>query len=947
MSPSRETHVADYFRLHTLGGLYLVAPDGEIVRQQRRRLALMALVGAAGDRGASRDKLIAWLSPESTTDAARHSLHQLLYYIRRQVGEDAFTGSDPLILNPVVISCDLVEFEAAVKARDLARAASLYKGPFLEGFHLPESPEFDEWASQERARLAAMHTDAILALASDATKRGDHRASAGWWRQLASVDPLSSTTALGLVRSLVASGDAPAALVHARHHEAAVRSELGSSPDPEFTAYVAGIHPLPPAAASRASAPPVVEHELAAGAREGARSSVETPAAPRRTRVWTTAGLFAAAAGGYLLLFSGNAAQSDAIVGSFSPDNQILVGDFAAASRDSLSARALSEALRSSLGASRAVSIVSRAEVDRALGKMQQPITAQLDQSLAHELALRNGYEGVLTGAITPIGTGYVLSARLTTVNGNEIATLSEPAASPDALIPAVGRLSKALRRAIGESASAIDSVRPLEQVTTASLRALQLYTQAVDESREGRGETAHTLGLLRQAIAHDSAFAMAHRYLGIKLYLVDSTQEALRELRLAERFSNRLTEIERLSALSTLHLVLRDYSRSADEAAGVRRLDPKSTWALNQLGLLANFLVRYEDGRQIAAERGRLDPSGRSHLVAASLYAGRHNDALAVARRFFDRYKHSTGSPSSAEARSGMGMVHSATAGFDSTEFYSVPRGTSDPGNKDRLASSQLARGQLRKAFATMGARTHGGESPTSRISATPESHAALAEIVMSSERLSSARRLDAVLADREYHRGNPANRRLSPVLALALAGRVADARRELAVIEKSSDSDVLVARFPELSLARGAVALAEGKLEQSIDFFRAASSSFSFGYDACRVCALPWLGRAYEAAGRNDSAVVVYERYLATGDPDRGGTDGLWLAVTLRRLGNLYAERGDTVMAIRRLEQFAALWSGADSVLQPQVSAARKRIADLRPIRVVAGPTPAAPQP
>lgn len=35
-------------------------------------------------------------------------------------------------------------------------------------------------------------------------------------------------------------------------------------------------------------------------------------------------------------------------------------------------------------------------------------------------------------------------------------------------------------------------------------------------------------------------------------------------------------------------------------------------------------------------------------------------------------------------------------------------------------------------------------------------------------------------------------------------------------------------------------------------------------------RICALPWLGRAYEAAGRNDSAVAVYERYLATGDPD-----------------------------------------------------------------------------
>jgi tetratricopeptide (TPR) repeat protein len=229
-----------------------------------------------------------------------------------------------------------------------------------------------------------------------------------------------------------------------------------------------------------------------------------------------------------------------------------------------------------------------------------------------------------------------------------------------------------------------------------------------------------------------------------------------------------------------------------------------------------------------------------------------------------------------------------------------------------------------------------HGGESPTSRFSAIPESNAALAEIVMSSDRLSSARRLDAVLTDREYNRGNPANRRLGPVMALALAGRIIDARRKLDEFEKSSDRDVLVARYPELSLTQGVIALAGGEYERSIDFFRAASSSFSFGYDACRVCALPWLGRAYESAGRNDSAVVVYERYLATGDPDRGGTDGLWLAVTFRQLGILYAQRGDTAKAIRRLEEFVTLWSGADPVLQPQVSAARKRIADLRPVRV-----------
>ena len=34
----------------------------------------------------------------------------------------------------------------------LRPAADLYRGPFLDGFYLPDSPEFDGWVGQERRR---------------------------------------------------------------------------------------------------------------------------------------------------------------------------------------------------------------------------------------------------------------------------------------------------------------------------------------------------------------------------------------------------------------------------------------------------------------------------------------------------------------------------------------------------------------------------------------------------------------------------------------------------------------------------------------------------------------------------------------------------------------------------------------------------------------------------
>src|SRR4051794_24070782 len=110
MPNSRDSHPPAPFRLRGLGGLSLVAATGRAAGQQRRRLALLALLASARERGMTRDRLISLLSPESSTESARHSLHQLLYYLRQQLGEDAFLGTDPLRLNPAIVTFDVSEF---------------------------------------------------------------------------------------------------------------------------------------------------------------------------------------------------------------------------------------------------------------------------------------------------------------------------------------------------------------------------------------------------------------------------------------------------------------------------------------------------------------------------------------------------------------------------------------------------------------------------------------------------------------------------------------------------------------------------------------------------------------------------------------------------------------------------------------------------------------------
>jgi DNA-binding SARP family transcriptional activator len=226
------------FRLETFGGLTLTDDAGRHVAPQRRRLALLALLAAAGDRGTTRDKLIACLWPESAADNARHALEQLLYSLRRQLPGGLVPGADPLRLDPVVVSTDVADFASRLAAGDLAGAVALYRGPFLDGFFLNGAPEFERWADRERTRLAGEHERALRALADEAEAQGRHTAEIDFKRRLTSADPLAERAAAELVRALAAAEDWVGATRAAREYAARVREDLPGVPVPDLEALV-------------------------------------------------------------------------------------------------------------------------------------------------------------------------------------------------------------------------------------------------------------------------------------------------------------------------------------------------------------------------------------------------------------------------------------------------------------------------------------------------------------------------------------------------------------------------------------------------------------------------------------------------------------------------------------------------------------------------------------
>ncbi|HYW49475.1 MAG TPA: BTAD domain-containing putative transcriptional regulator, partial [Gemmatimonadaceae bacterium] len=188
--------------LRLLGGLSL-SMDGIRLTgpaTQRHRLALLALLAGARSKGQSRDRLVAWLWPERDSERARNLLNQGVHALRRTIGETAIiSDQNDLRLDPVALACDVVAFEDAVAAGELERAIALYTGPFLDGFHLPGTSEFEQWATGERERLRRVYTRSLERLAESAEDRREWRAAADRWRALVAEEPYDARTTLRLM----------------------------------------------------------------------------------------------------------------------------------------------------------------------------------------------------------------------------------------------------------------------------------------------------------------------------------------------------------------------------------------------------------------------------------------------------------------------------------------------------------------------------------------------------------------------------------------------------------------------------------------------------------------------------------------------------------------------------------------------------------------------------
>ena len=528
-------------RINALGGLALLRDGVPITGEaaQPRRLALLALLGRAGARGLTRDKVLALLWPDTEEERARRTLSQALYALRQGIGSDAaITGTSDLRLDPDVVTSDVAEFEVALREGALELAAALYAGPFLDGFRLPAAAEFDRWVETERGTLAHDYAAVLERLAKDASTQGDAVRASGWWRKRAALDATNPRLAMELMRSLAASGDRAGAVHHARVFTVlceqdelpvnpaveALAKELREPLEPVKQAVASTIEPPPPVAVRDPEpAPAAAVTEVAQDAPPAVRTR------PRRA-MFVIAGGVALAAAAVVAVARPWSARP---VADPPGPPTVIVGQIKdyAAEQVSLT-HALGDMLATNLARAPGLRVVSAARAQELL----QGVSGGSDTTAGAVIAAaqRAGARELIDGALFRLGQSrYRLDLNRTDLSTGALGT-SITVEGPDvfALVDSgTARLVAALG-AVGPTGSVAD-------VTTHSLVAYRLYVDGLRAYFRGNSPVAH--GMFQAALDEDSTFALAAYYSALTESPSERIGPALaRAVRLADRASDR-----------------------------------------------------------------------------------------------------------------------------------------------------------------------------------------------------------------------------------------------------------------------------------------------------------------------------------------------------------------------------------------------------------------------
>jgi eukaryotic-like serine/threonine-protein kinase len=588
--------------------------------------------------------------------------------------------------------------------------------------------------------------------------------------------------------------------------------------------------------------------------------------------------------------------------------DSILITDFTNTTGDPVFDSTLRTGLEADLEQSPLLNVVSDEKIRRTLRFMDRPPNTRITPEVGREICQRDGITAMLEASIASLGSQYVITLKAANAaTGDTLAEEQVQTGSKEQVLNALGTASSHLRQKLGETLASLRKFnQPLEEVTTASLEALQAFALASMAGNE-KG-TAAAIPFYKRAIELDPKFAAAYLALGVTYLDGNEPGLAAPDLQKAFELSNRVSERERLKITSNYYDFTGEIEKARRAYEQWTEAYPHDAAARQDIAVLYATLGQYQKALEEQLEALRLqpdDPIVYTFLMEVYLYLDQPIEASAICDQAKARWH------DNAEVCIlcyWVAFMKNDTAGM----AREVTLATGKPGVEDQIlaaqASTEAYYGRLSRS------RQLWQQAITSAERADEKERAALW--------VATAALNEALLRDfgRALQRaatavGLASSRDVEAVAALAL-GRAGDAGRAAAL------ADSLAHRFPldtlvgsvyvptiraEIQLKHGDAGRAVTELEAEIPYDLAVLWNFPTMYPVYVR------GEAYLATRQGNAAAGEFQKIL----DHHGLADWTLPLGALARLGLARASalQGDTAKARGAYQHFLALWKDADA--------------------------------
>ena len=361
------------------------------------------------------------------------------------------------------------------------------------------------------------------------------------------------------------------------------------------------------------------------------------------------------------------------------PTVKVLLADFQNKTSDAVFDGTLESSFALAMEGAPFISAYNRTQARKTLTQIK-PDATLLDEAGASLIALREGVNVVISGAVEKQGGGYKLSCKaVDPVNSKTLASAATETNAKSGVLQAVAQLADKMRRSLGDTTPDSARLQQQETVTSSSLEAVHEYAVAQDLQFQGKWEDA--LPHYSKAVELDPNMGRAYAGLAVMYANMGRNPDAEKYYQAAMAHIDRMSDREKYRTRGGYYLMTRQPEKAIQEFSALVEQYPADAAGPTNLALSYFFSRDMQKSMQEGRRAVDLSPKGvlqRTNLALYSIYAG---DFAAGAKAAQEVLSENAGSANAlgalAMAQTGQNDFSAATATYQKLEALS-PRGAS-----------------------------------------------------------------------------------------------------------------------------------------------------------------------------------------------------------------------------------------------------------------------------